>query len=278
MKRSHFILFGLIAWLSTIFGQTATDAAPEAAPAKIVTINTSVGTMKAQLYDDVPNHVRTFISRANRGEYNGTLFTRVLPEFMIQGGAPDSRNAPAGTRCGFGDRNSEIMPEMKAHHFNKRGALAAPRQNDDINPQKKSDMSQFYIVQGKIYRNGELDTLEMIANQDIKEKAMEEFFYPERAELRMLKASNKREYQKRLRKVYAKVDSVIRATPGHLFFTDEQREVYTTIGGCHHLDGNYTVYGELIEGFDVLDVIAGQSRDSYDRPKKDIRIISITVQ
>ena len=95
---------------------------------------------------------------------------------------------------------------------------------------------------------------------------------------RMLKASNKREYQKRLRKVYAKVDSVIRATPGHLFFTDEQREVYTTIGGCHHLDGNYTVYGELIEGFDVLDVIAGQSRDSYDRPKKDIRIISITVQ
>ena len=280
MKKSYYILLGLLTYLSPIFGQSDADtvtSASEQTPAKIVTINTSVGTLKAKLYDDVPNHVRTFIERAKRGEYNGTLFTRVLPEFMIQGGAPDSRNAPAGARCGFGDRNSEIMPEMRPHHFNKRGALAAPRQNDDINPQKKSDMSQFYIVQGKVYTNGELDTLEMIANQDIKEKAMQKFFYPVRAELRMQKASNKREYQKRLRKINAQVDSMVRATPGHLLFTNEQRKAYTTEGGCHHLDGNYTVYGELIEGFDVLDAIAGQPRDEYDRPKKDIRIIQLTI-
>ena len=281
MKKSYCILLGLLACLSPVFGQGDADtviAASEQVPAKIVTINTSVGTLKAKLYDDVPNHVRTFIERAKRGEYNGTLFTRVLPEFMIQGGAPDSRNAPAGARCGFGDRNSEIMPEIRPHHFNKRGALAAPRQNDDINPQKKSDMSQFYIVQGKVYTSGELDTLEMIANQDIKEKAMQKFFYPVRAELRMQKASNKREYQKRLRKINAQVDSMIRATPGHLLFTKEQRKAYTTEGGCHHLDGNYTVYGELIEGFDVLDIIAGQPRDEYDRPKKDIRIIQLTIE
>lgn len=280
MKKSYYILLGLLACLSPVFGQSDADtvaSASEQAPAKIVTINTSVGTLKAKLYDDVPNHVRTFIERAKRGEYDGTLFTRVLPEFMIQGGAPDSRNAPAGTRCGFGDRNSEIMPEIRPHHFNKRGALAAPRQNDDINPQKKSDMSQFYIVQGKVYTSGELDTLEMIANQDIKEKAMQKFFYPVRAELRMQKASNKREYQKRLRKINAQVDSMVRATPGHLLFTKEQRKTYTTEGGCHHLDGNYTVYGELIEGFDVLDAIAGQPRDEYDRPKKDIRIIQLRI-
>jgi len=280
MKKSYCILLGLLACLSPVFGQGDADtviSASEQVPTKIVTINTSVGTLKAKLYDDVPNHVRTFIERAKRGEYNGTLFTRVLPEFMIQGGAPDSRNAPAGARCGFGDRNSEIMPEIRPHHFNKRGALAAPRQNDDINPQKKSDMSQFYIVQGKVYTSGELDTLEMIANQDIKEKAMQKFFYPVRAELRMQKASNKREYQKRLRKINAQVDSMVRATPGHLLFTKEQRKAYTTEGGCHHLDGNYTVYGELIEGFDVLDIIAGQPRDEYDRPKKDIRIIQLTI-
>ena len=279
MKKSYYILLGLLTYLSPIFGQSDADtvtSASEQTPAKIVTINTSAGILKAKLYDDVPNHVRTFIERAKRGEYDGTLFTRVLPEFMIQGGAPDSRNAPAGARCGFGDRNSEIMPEMRPHHFNKRGALAAPRQNDDINPQKKSDMSQFYIVQGKVYTNGELDTLEMIANQDIKEKAMQKFFYPVRAELRMQKASNKREYQKRLRKINAQVDSMVRATPGHLLFTKEQRKAYTTEGGCHHLDGNYTVYGELIEGFDVLDAIAGQPRDEYDRPKKDVRIIDIS--
>ena len=281
MKKSYCILLGLLACLSPVFGQGDADTVTSASaqvPAKIVTINTSVGTLKAKLYDDVPNHVRTFIERAKRGEYNGTLFTRVLPEFMIQGGAPDSRNAPAGARCGFGDRNSEIMPEIRPHHFNKRGALAAPRQNDDINPQKKSDMSQFYIVQGKVYTNGELDTLEMIANQDIKEKAMQKFFYPVRAELRMQKASNKREYQKRLRKINAQVDSMVRATPGHLLFTKEQRKAYTTEGGCHHLDGNYTVYGELIEGFDVLDIIAGQPRDENDRPKKDIRIIQLTIE
>ena len=280
MKKSYYILLGLLTYLSPIFGQSDADtvtSASEQTPAKIVTINTSAGILKAKLYDDVPNHVRTFIERAKRGEYDGTLFTRVLPEFMIQGGAPDSRNAPAGARCGFGDRNSEIMPEMRPHHFNKRGALAAPRQNDDINPQKKSDMSQFYIVQGKVYTSGELDTLEMIANQDIKEKAMQKFFYPVRAELRMQKASNKREYQKRLRKINAQVDSMVRATPGHLLFTKEQRKAYTTEGGCHHLDGNYTVYGELIEGFDVLDIIAGQPRDEYDRPKKDIRIIQLTI-
>ena len=280
MKKSYYILLGLLTYLSPIFGQSDADtvtSASEQTPAKIVTINTSAGILKAKLYDDVPNHVRTFIERAKRGEYDGTLFTRVLPEFMIQGGAPDSRNAPAGARCGFGDRNSEIMPEMQPHHFNKRGALAAPRQNADINPQKKSDMSQFYIVQGKVYTSGELDTLEMIANQDIKEKAMQKFFYPVRAELRMQKASNKREYQKRLRKINAQVDSMVRATPGHLLFTKEQRKAYTTEGGCHHLDGNYTVYGELIEGFDVLDIIAGQPRDEYDRPKKDIRIIQLTI-
>ena len=281
MKKSYYILLGLLTYLSPIFGQSDADtvtSASEQTPAKIVTINTSAGILKAKLYDDVPNHVRTFIERAKRGEYDGTLFTRVLPEFMIQGGAPDSRNAPAGARCGFGDRNSEIMPEMRPHHFNKRGALAAPRQNDDINPQKKSDMSKFYIVQGKVYTNGELDTLEMIANQDIKEKAMQKFFYPVRAELRMQKASNKREYQKRLRKINAQVDSMVRATPGHLLFTKEQRKAYTTEGGCHHLDGNYTVYGELIEGFDVLDAIAGQPRDEYDRPKKDVRIIQLTIE
>ena len=267
----------LYAFLSACLMCIATGKAQETDTTH-VTIETNVGTMKAILFNkEVPNHVRTFISRARKGDYNGTLFTRVIPEFMIQGGAPDSKNAPAGARCGFGDPSAEIMPEINEQYFHKRGALAAPCQPDDINPQKKSDMSQFFIVQGKIYRNGELDTLERTANYTARQKALKEFYVPIRAELNMLKMSNKREYSKRMRAINAQIDSVIRATPGHLLFTDEQRKAYTTIGGCHHLDGVYTIYGEVIEGLEVIDQIATQPKDQYDRPKKDIRIKRISI-
>ena len=244
-----------------------------------VLMHTNKGDIKLKLYNDTPLHRDNFIKLVKEGQYNGLLFHRVIKDFMIQGGDVTSKDAPMNKQLGAGDLGYTVPAEFRyPKYFHKKGALAAPRQPDDVNPQKKSDMSQFYIVQGKVYTSGELDTLEMIANQDIKEKAMQKFFYPVRAELRMQKTSNKREYQKRLRKINAQVDSMVRATPGHLLFTKEQRKAYTTEGGCHHLDGNYTVYGELIDGFDVLDAIAGQPRDEYDRPKKDIRIIKVTVE
>lgn len=272
MKKAYCIIGCL--WLC--FGSVGSVLAQPAG--KTVTITTSAGSMKAVLYEDVPNHVRAFTQRANRGEFNGTLFTRVIKEFMIQGGSPDSKNAPAGARCGFGDHSAEIMPELNESYFHKKGTLAAPRQSDDINPQKKSDMSQFFIVQGKVYRDGELDTLEMIKNQSIRKKALDKFYKPEKLELQMIKKENPREFNKRVARINAQIDSVIRATPGHLLFTDEQRKAYTTTGGCHHLDGTYTIFGELTEGFDVLDLIANQPKDSYDRPQKDIRIINVTVE
>ena len=243
-----------------------------------VEIRTNVGTMKAVLYDDVNNHTTTFLERAKKGEFDGTLFTRVIKEFMIQGGAPDSRNAAQGVQCGFGDRSTEIMPELRSHYFHKRGTLAAPRQNDNINPQKKSDMSQFFIVQGKVYSSGELDTIELSRNINIRRKGMAEYYAPIRVEMELLKKDNPREYSKRAKEINARIDSLVRATPGHLIFTPEQREAYTTIGGCHHLDGTYTIFGEVTEGLDIIDIIANQAKDKYDRPKTDIRILSIKVQ
>lgn len=245
---------------------------------KTVTITTNIGVMKAKLYNDVPNHVRAFTERAKAGKYNGTLFSRVIKDFMIQGGAPDTRNAPAGARCGFGDSSSEIMPEFNPKYFCKKGAIAAPRQGDDVNPKKKSDMSQFFIVQGKVYTEGRLDTLERIKNQPIRKKALKQFYEPVREEVERLREENPQEYNKLAASISAKIDSFILATPGHLIFTEEQRKAYTTVGGYHYLDGEYTVYGELIEGFEILDQIASQPRDAYDRPQKDIRIISITVK
>lgn len=269
MKKTYCFILGMLAIM------LATSAH---AQEKTVTITTNVGTMKAKLYRDVPRHVQAFTERARHGEFNGTLFSRVIKDFIIQGGSPDSKNASPGVRCGFGDSSAEIMPEKTPPYIHKRGALVAPRQNEDTNPQKKSDMSQFFLVQGELYTHGKLDTLERIANKEIRDKAIKKYYHPVRAELQMLKHDNKRNYAKRIQAINAKIDSVILATPGHLIFTDEQRKAYTTVGGCPSLDGKYTVFGELTEGFDVLETIANQPVDKFERPKKDIRILNVTVE
>ena len=230
-------------WMFGLFGLFCV-AQEMQAEEKVVTITTNVGVMKAKLYEDVPNHVKTFIARAQNGEYDGTLFTRVIKDFMIQGGAPDSRDAAPGARVGFGDRSAEILPE----------------------------------IEGRVYRSGELDTLEKVQNYKIRQKALKLYYHPQRTELDSLKKADPREYNKRIAVVRNKVDSLILATPGHLVFTDEQRKAYTTIGGSHHLDGFYTIFGELTEGFDVLDKIAGQKTDKYDRPLEDIKIIKVTIE
>ena len=265
MKRISMIICGFLLLLHPLYAET------------IVEIRTSAGTIKIKLYDDVPNHVRTFTTRAQQGLYNGTLFTRVIPGFMIQGGSPDSKNAAPGARVGYGDRNAEIMPEFNADYFHKRGALSAPRQDVSINPQKKSDMSQFFIVQGKVYSPGELDTLELVANQAARRQAFDEFYYPVKPELDSLRPIDTQTYNSRIRAINAQIDSVVRATPGHLIFTPEQREAYTTIGGSPHLDREYTIYGEVIEGFEVIDTIANLPRDIYDRPRNDVRIVSVQI-
>jgi peptidyl-prolyl cis-trans isomerase B (cyclophilin B) len=243
----------------------------------LIEIKTTVGTMQLKLHDDVPNHVRAFTAKVRQQQYDGTLFTRVIPGFMIQGGSPDSKNAPSGVRVGFGDRNAEIMPEPNHLYFHKKGALAAPRQDVGINPKRKSDLSQFFIVQGKTFRNGELDTLELAANQKARKKGLDEFYYPIKAEMDSLRKADKPAFNLRITAINARIDSVVRATPGHLLFTPEQREAYTTIGGSPHLDGQYIIFGELTEGFDVLDTIAAQPKDAYDRPIKDIRFLSIRI-
>lgn len=263
-------------WILLFFCYTGILHAQE--NTKEIIIETNVGTMKGILYGNVPNHVRVFSERANRGDFNGTLFTRVIKNFMIQGGSKDSKNAPPGARIGYGDRSSEIMSEMRPHYYHKKGAIAAPRQNDDVNPQKKSDMSQFFIVHGKVYTSGEIDTLERATNLPIRRKAMAEFYNPVKDELNILKTEDPQTYNSRVAEINHKVDSVIRSTTGHLLFSDEQKEAYTTIGGSHHLDGQYTIFGEITEGLDIIDQIANQPKDSYDRPTKDIRIIRVSVK
>ncbi len=243
-----------------------------------IVIETNYGTMKAMLYDDTPKHSDHFLKLVKQGYFNGTLFHRVIQNFMIQGGAQDSRNAPAGAQIGGGRTDMDIMPEFHAHHVHKKGALAAPRRSDNENSQKKSDASQFYIVHGKQYTSGRLDTMEMQVNIPIKNKIITKHYVPHKEELARLKESDPRAFNALLDSVLTIVDSLYAAAPGKFFFDPQVREAYTTIGGSHHLDGDYTVFGEVTEGLDVIDKIAALSVDGNMRPRKDAKIVRVYVE
>lgn len=189
----------------------------------LITVNTPYGPMKVVLYDQTPKHKENFIKLVGQKFYDSLLFHRVIQNFMIQGGDPNSRNAPVGEPLGNGDVGYQIPAEIVPSLFHKKGALAAARDN---NPAKASSGCQFYIVQGRVWPDDEL--------------------------------------QKQV------IRSQTRA-PGRVF-TEEQQQTYKSLGGSPHLDGNYTVFGEVVDGLAIVDSIASQARDAQDRPKKDIRM------
>lgn len=243
-----------------------------------IVISTNFGDMKVLLYEDTPNHSDHFLKLVKQGYFDGTLFQRVIQNFMIQGGAQDSRNAPPGAKIGSGRIDMDILPEFRAHHIHKKGALAAPRRGDNENPKKKSDASQFYIVHGQRYTPGRLDSLEMQVNVPIKNKIIKEYYVPHKEELDRLKKTDPHAFNAFLDSVLQTVDSIYAVAPGKFFFDAQIREAYTSIGGVHHLDGDYTVFGEVTHGLEVIDKIAALAVDSNNRPKKDAKIIRIYLE
>ncbi len=184
-----------------------------------VSIKTAYGTCIVKLYNETPLHRDNFLKLAKKGFYNGTLFHRVIKNFMIQGGDPDSKTAKPDSLLGNGDVGYTIPAEFRDSLFHKKGVLAAAR---DDNPEKASSGCQFYLVQGKVFTDEQLNTLE----------------------------------EKRLK----------------FKIPEWQRTVYKTIGGTPHLDRNYTVYGEIVQGFDMVDKIAVLDTDKNNRPKEDVRM------
>ena len=230
--------------------------------------------MKFRLYDDTPKHRDAFIDLAEEGYYDGTLFYRVIQNFLIQGGSKSSKDAPPGKRIGYGDPDKTVDDEILPNHFHKKGALCAPRQPDEVNPFQQSDISQFYIVKGRVFTAGELDTMEMAVNRPIRSKIVQKYLTPEvRNELQMLKEEKRvDEFREIAGKVKAQIETEYILQAGVLEFTDEEREAYTTIGGYPELDGEYTVFGECISGFDVIDKIAALDTDKNNRPFTDVVI------
>ncbi len=182
--------------------------------------------MTIKLYDDTPEHRDNFIKLVEDGFYEGLLFHRVIEGFMIQTGDPMSKDAVPGEPLGSGGPGYTIPAEFIPGHFHQKGALAAARQGDQVNPERRSSGSQFYIVQGRTWSDAELD--QMDAN---REKAL----------------------------------------------TEEQREVYKTTGGVPHLDEAYTVFGQVVDGMEVIDRIAAVDTDDRDRPREDVRIIEVKI-
>ena len=245
---------------------------------RIVLIETSMGNLKAKLYNDTPIHRDNFIELAKSGQYDGTLFYRVIKDFIIQGGSADSRNAVAGQELGYG-REITIDAEIKPHHYHKKGALAAPRQPDETNPLKKSDISQFYFTVGRKYPPEELEHIEKSVNVPIKRAIQNKYYTPEKkAILDSLKAQkNVPEFRKIADKIKADIAHDWENNTEKLFMDEAKKQAYTTEGGAHSLDGEYTVFGELIEGFDILDKIAAMQTDKKNRPLKDVRIIRVKI-
>jgi peptidyl-prolyl cis-trans isomerase B (cyclophilin B) len=244
-----------------------------------IVIETNYGTMKAVLYDDTPVHSNHYLKLIKEGYFDGTLFHRVVKDFVIQGGAQDSRNAPAGAHIGGGRTDMELMPEFRKNRFHKKGALAAPRKGDDENPQKKSDASQFYIVQGKVYTQGRLDTLEMVVNVPIKNELIRTHYLPHKEKLAELKAANNASgFNALLDSLLGVVNSLYAIAPGKFFLPEEQKAAYAALGGIDRLDGNYTVFGEVTEGLEVIDRIAALPVDANSRPETDAKIIRIYIE
>jgi len=239
---------------------------------RVVLIKTDYGNMKVRLYDETPLHRDNFIKLTEEGFFNGTLFHRVIKDFMIQGGDPDSKNANPGQRLGNGGPGYKIPAEMHFPElFHKKGVIAAAREGDRVNPEKMSSGSQFYIVQGKKITDEQLDKVEAGVNamrkQQIRFRVMSEY----KGKLLKLQQEQKfDEFTALQKKIQEEVDK--EAAQNRFVIPENIRDVYKTIGGTPHLDSNYTVFGEVIEGLNVIDSIAAVQTDRYDRPVKDVRM------
>ena len=241
-----------------------------------VKIQTTLGDIIVRLYDETPQHRDNFVKLAKEGYYDGTLFHRVIKDFMIQGGDPDSKGAPAGKMLGVGGPDYTIEAEIKSGLYHKRGALAAARQGDEVNPERRSSGSQFYIVWGQVYNEGQLRQF----SKQMEMQQMQAVFNALAKEhhdeiMQMRRERNRAGLQELQEKLAAEAEAQVKAQGAGM--TDEQRAIYSTVGGTPHLDGQYTVFGEVEEGLDIVEMIQQSKTARGDRPVDDIEMRVVVI-
>ena len=240
-----------------------------------VQIKTMLGDIVVRLYDETPIHRDNFMKLVKDGYYDGTLFHRVIKDFMIQGGDPDSKGAPAGKMLGVGGPDYTLEAEIKDSLFHKRGALAAARLGDEVNPERRSSGSQFYIVWGQVYNEGQLRQFSKQLRMQKVQAAFNDLVSSHRDEImQMRRDKNRAGLQELQEKLVAEAENKV----GKAGLTEEQLEIYSTIGGTPHLDGQYTVFGEVEEGLYVVEMIQSSATGRGDRPVDDIEMKMVVIE
>lgn len=242
-----------------------------------VVFETTLGNIVVKLYNETPKHRDNFLKVVNDSVYNGVLFHRVIKDFMIQTGDPSSKTAEAGQQLGSGDLGYTVEAEfLYPQYFHKKGALAAARTGDAVNPERRSSASQFYIVTGKSYSPQQVEMMEQRMGDQKKEDIFSGLVRERVDSIRNMQAAGDSLGLEELQnELIALTEAEYAKNP--LRFTPAQVEAYTTVGGTPHLDGQYTVFGEVVEGMDVVDKIQQAATDPSDRPVDDIKIISAKV-
>lgn len=243
-----------------------------------IIIKTTLGDITVRLYDETPQHRDNFLKLASEGYYNGTLFHRVIKGFMVQGGDPDSKGAAPGQSLGTGGPSYTIPAEfVYPQLFHKKGALAAARQSDQVNPEKRSSGSQFYIVTGEVYSAGKLTQMEKQLEQKQLQSIFDALVVENRDKILQLRRNRDQAGIMAIQEQLQKETLAKAKELGKPKFTDQQREAYTTVGGTPFLDNDYTVFGEVESGIEVVEAVEKVATGAGDRPKEDVVMLEVTV-
>ena len=279
MKYKLLALILMAATINSCGGASSQNAKAQTAQDETkVLIKTTVGDITIKLYNETPQHRDNFIKLVNEHYYDSILFHRVIKDFMVQAGDPESKNAQKGTQLGAGGPGYTIPAEfVYPKYFHKRGALSAARQADQVNPERKSSGSQFYIVTGKTYDKYELQDLEKQLRQRQGQGVFDRLVAQNMDSIKNMQMAGDNDGIMKLQEELNEKTNQILKEQGPFKFTEEQVDAYMSEGGTPFLDNDYTVFGEVIDGMKAVYKIEQAGTDMNDRPRKDIRIISMEI-
>ena len=244
----------------------------------LVKLETTMGNITVALYNETPKHRDNFIKLVKEGVYDSTLFHRVIKQFMIQAGDPDSKNASDTAMLGSGDVGYTIPAEFNPKFFHKKGVLAAARQGDDVNPEKASSGCQFYIVTGRKFTEPQLLGMENKINEQHEEALFDSLARQHMKEIYKMRKAGDNAGLLELQDTLEAQARELADKEEKFRFTPEQIKAYSTVGGAPHLDGSYTVFGEVTEGTEVVENIEIAKTNRADRPVENIRILKASIQ